>query len=186
MIRTASFAGPWRCRARPLMLSGRHPQLMSNSTTFRQQLARLLAWEDAHAGFDKAVHGLPAAARGTAPAGLPYSPWQLVEHMRLTQADILDFCVAARYDEKEWPRDYWPAAPAPPSISAWDQSLQGFRRDRDAMIALALDDAVDLDAPVPNGTGQTYLRELLLVADHTAYHVGELIVVRRLLGAWTH
>ena len=157
---------------------------MPTSTSFRQQLARLLAWEDAHAGFEKAVQRLPAAVRGAAPPGLPYSPWQLLEHIRLTQADILEFCVAARYEEKEWPRDYWPSAAVPPTVSAWDQSIAGFRRDRDAMVALALDEAIDLEAPVPNGTGQTYLRELLLVADHTAYHLGELIVVRRLLGAW--
>ena len=157
---------------------------MSSSTGIRQQLARLLDWEDAHAGFDSAVKGLPANLRGTTPSGLPYSPWQLVEHMRLTQADILEFCVASRYEEKEWPQDYWPAAAAPPPPAAWDQSIVAFRRDRDALIALALDEAIDLEAKVPNGTGQTYLRELVLVADHTAYHVGELIVVRRLLGAW--
>ena len=158
---------------------------MSASTAIRQHVARLLDWEDAHAGYDRAVEGLPAALRGTVPPGLPYSPWQLVEHIRITQADILEFCVAPHYEEKVWPKDYWPSSAAPPSPAAWAKSLESYRQDRDALIALARDESVDLEAAVPNGSGQTYLRELLLVADHTAYHVGELVIARRLLGAWS-
>ena len=158
---------------------------MSASSAIRLHVARLLDWEDAHAGFDRAVEGLPATLRGTAPPGLPYSPWQLVEHIRITQADILEFCVAPHYEEKEWPKDYWPSSSAPASPAAWEKSLEGYRRDRDALIVLARDESIDLESRVPNGTGQTYLRELLLVADHTAYHVGELVIARRLLGAWT-
>jgi uncharacterized damage-inducible protein DinB len=150
----------------------------------REQLARFLSWDEAHTGFDKAVAGLPEPLRGQAPAGLPYSPWQLVEHLRIAQHDLLDFCRNPKYQELEWPDDYWPAAAAPQSAAAWDESLRRFREDRAALQALARDRAIDLTARIPHGTGQTYLRELLLAADHTAYHVGELIVVRRLLGAW--
>jgi hypothetical protein len=157
---------------------------VSTSDSFRQQLARLLDWEDAHATFDAAVKGLPKSLEGKVPSGLPYSPWQLVEHMRITQADILEFCVAEHYEEKEWPRDYWPDGPEPPSPKAWNDSIAAFRRDREALAVLARDPNVDLDARVPNGTGQTFLREIVLVADHSAYHVGQLVVVRRLLGAW--
>jgi len=150
----------------------------------RAQLATLLGWHDAHADFDTAVDGLPPALRGRVPEGLAYSPWQLVEHLRLAQHDILDFCRNPDYEELAWPDDYWPSAPEPPSASAWDESIAGFGRDRDALRALALDPAADLFAPIPHGSGQTLLRELLLVADHNAYHVGQLIAVRRLLGAW--
>jgi DinB superfamily len=152
--------------------------------TLREQLAKVLSWEEAHVGFDAAVAGLPAKLRGTAPADLPYSPWQLVEHLRITQHDILDFCRNPNYKEMSWPADYWPRQAEPGSDSAWNASIEQFRRDRSDLEALARDPAIDLEARIPHGTGQTYLRELLLVADHTAYHIGELIVVRRLLGAW--
>ena len=157
---------------------------MPDETALRKQIARTLDWEDAHAGFDAAVEGLPAELRGKAPPGLPYSPWQLLEHIRRTQADILEFSRAPSYAEKEWPKDYWPESAAPPTAKAWDDAIAAVRRDRKALADLTVDRKTDLTAPVPNGTGQTYLREVLLVADHTAYHVGELIVVRRLLGAW--
>jgi hypothetical protein len=150
----------------------------------RTAIARLLDWEDAHAGFDKIVGGLPQKLRGQVPPGLPYSPWQLLEHLRLTQRDILDFCVKPDYEESTWPDDYWPKSPSPPSARAWNESLAGFREDREELKQLALNPGVDLLATVPAGGDQTYLRELLLVADHTAYHLGELVVVRRALGAW--
>jgi hypothetical protein len=157
---------------------------MSDQSWLREQLVRLLSWEDAHVGFDAAVAHLPAKLRGTAPARLPYSPWQLLEHLRITQHDILDFCRNPRYQEMSWPRDYWPAGATPPSAAAWGESIEQFRRDRSELEALARDPAIDLEARIPHGSGQTYLRELLLAADHAAYHIGELIVVRRLLGAW--
>ncbi|HEY2378631.1 MAG TPA: DinB family protein [Gemmatimonadaceae bacterium] len=157
---------------------------MPDDKSLGQHIARTLDWEDAHAGFESAVKGLAPALRGKVPNGLPYSAWQLVEHIRITQADILEFCVASKYKEQEWPKDYWPEGPEPPSAKAWDDSIAAVKRDRDKLAALAVDAKTDLTAPVPNGTGQTYLREILLTADHTAYHVGELIVVRRLLGAW--
>lgn len=150
----------------------------------RQQLARALDWQEAHATFDAAVGDFPPGLRGRVPAGLPYSAWQVLEHIRRTQSDILDFCVAPHYEEKEWPKDYWPPAAEPPSPAAWDESIAAVRRDRDALAALTTDSKTSLTARVPNGEGQTYLREVLLVIDHTAYHVGELIILRRLLGAW--
>ncbi len=150
----------------------------------RDHLRKLLAWGDAHADFNRAVNGIPVALRGKVPRGLPYSPWQILEHIRLAQADILDFCVNADYKEREWPEDYWPKAPKPPSARAWNESIRKYKEDREALQALATDPSIDLGAKIPHGSGQTYLRELLLVADHTAHHLGELIVVRRLLGAW--
>jgi hypothetical protein len=150
----------------------------------RTAIARILDWEDAHAGFDRVVAGLPVALQGRAPHGLPYSPWQLLEHIRLTQHDILEFCRNPNYTELDWPGDYWPKSAAPPSANAWEQSVNAFRQDREELKQLGLDPSLDLSARVPAGDGQTYLRELLLVADHTAYHLGELVVVRRALGAW--
>jgi hypothetical protein len=150
----------------------------------RSAIASILDWEDAHAGFDRVVAGLPRELQGQVPHGLPYSPWQLLEHIRLTQRDILEFCRNPDYEELDWPGDYWPKSAAPPSANAWEKSVQSFRQDREALKQLALDPGVNLSATVPAGDGQTYLRELLLVADHTAYHLGELVVVRRALGAW--
>jgi hypothetical protein len=150
----------------------------------RATLADLLDWEDAHAGFDKVVAGLPCELQGQTPPGLPYSPWQLLEHIRLTQQDIIEFCRNPAYQELHWPDDYWPGDPLPPSAGSWEASVAAFRRDREALKRLALDSRIDLLARVPAGTGQTYLRELLLAADHTAYHLGALVVVRRALGAW--
>jgi hypothetical protein len=157
---------------------------MSDDAAVREHLARLLAWEDAHVGFDKVVHGIPAALRGKRPSKLPYSAWQLVEHLRITQRDILDFCRDPDYQERKWPDAYWPSSSAPPSAGAWAESIRQFRADREALQQLATDPAIELTARIPHGSGQTYLREIILVADHTAYHVAELVVVRRLLGIW--
>jgi len=150
----------------------------------RDHLVRLLDWEDAHVGFDKAVDGIPADKRGARAPGLEHSLWQLLEHMRLAQDDILDFCVNAAYEHTlKWPDDYWPR-PEPASDAIWNDSIASFERSREQMKALARD-VKDLTATVPTGKGnQTYLRAVLLVADHTAYHVGQLIDVRRALGIW--
>jgi uncharacterized damage-inducible protein DinB len=144
----------------------------------------MLAWEDAHVGFEAAVAGVPSRLRGVRPPGAPHSLWQLVEHLRITQHDILDFCVNPDYEELNWPHDYWPRTDAPPSAAAWDGSVKQFLRDRGALQKLAADPRLDLTAPIPHGSGQTYFRELVLVADHTAYHVGQLVLVRHLLGVW--
>ena len=150
----------------------------------RALLGRALAWQDAHATFDDAVADIPVDLRGTRPANLPYSAWELLEHLRITQRDILDFCVDADYQEMKWPDDYWPPSPAPESDAAWQGSIRAFVADRGALQKLAADASVDLDAKIPHGSGQTILRELVLVIDHSAYHVGQLVLVRRLLGAW--
>ena len=157
---------------------------MRDNTAFRTHLIKLLEWGDAHATFDAAVMGIEPSVRGVVPDGWDYSAWQLVEHLRIAQEDILQFCVAATYKEMTWPDDYWPASPAPPTDAAWDQSLDAYRQDRKALQDLAADPEIDLLAVVPSGTTQTYLREILLVVDHTAYHVGQLIALRKQLGIW--
>jgi uncharacterized damage-inducible protein DinB len=153
---------------------------------WREAVARPLAWREAHATFDDAVADFPPALRGRRVDGFPHSAWELVEHVRITQRDILDFCRDPGYHEPTWPDDYWPRDPAPPSDEAWDASLAAYRADRDALRALAEDAAAypDLHAAIPHGSGQTYLREVLLVADHTSYHVGQIVMLRRVLGAW--
>lgn len=151
----------------------------------RQQVAAILSWKDAHVDFETAIAGIPSKNRGVQPASLPYSAWQLIEHLRITQHDILDFCVNAAYEEMKWPDDYWPASPLPPSDAAWEGSTGQYRDDRAALERMALDTSLDLFGKIPHGSGQTYLRELLLVADHGAYHVGQLVLVRRLLGNWS-
>ena len=157
---------------------------MTDEQAVRDHLRRLLDWEEAHVSFDKAVAGIPPRMRGGKPKGLPYSAWQLIEHLRIAQTDILEFCRNPKYKELKWPDDYWPSKAAPPSTSAWDKSLRQFRRDRKALQQLATDASVDLGARIPHGSGQTYLRELVLAADHAAYHIGELVLLRRMLGIW--
>lgn len=155
---------------------------MNRDESLRAHLLKMLDWEDAHATFDSAVRGISPAMRGAAPEGLPHTPWQLVEHLRRCQRDILDFCRNPAYAEPA-PEQYWPPSAAPPSEAAWDEGVAAFCRDRDELKRLARE-TPDLLATIPHGSGQTYLRELLLVSDHNAYHVGQLITVRRLLGAW--
>ena len=150
----------------------------------REQLAAALDWGDAHADFDRAVQNFPPDLRGRRIRGLPYSAWQIVEHLRIAQQDLLEFATNPKYREKSWPADYWPKEPAPPNARAWNASIAAFRKDRAALKRLATDPKVRLASKIPHGSGQTYLREILLALDHNAYHVGELIVLRRLLGAW--
>jgi uncharacterized damage-inducible protein DinB len=155
----------------------------ASDRALRAQLAKALDWGDARATFEATVDGIPEALRGTQPGGLPHSAWDLVEHMRLAQADILEFCVSAKYKEKKWPDDYWPP-PQAPDAEAWSRSIAAFRRDRTALQRLATNPRIDLLAAIPHGSGQTYLREILLVIDHNAHHLGQLITLRRLLGCW--
>jgi hypothetical protein len=159
---------------------------MSESTSaLRDHLVRVLDWEDAHVGFDKAVDGIPPEKRGARAAGFEHSPWQLLEHIRVAQDDILDFCRNSAYEHTmKWPDDYWPRDPAPPSQHAWTDSVASYARSREEMKRLARD-VEDLTAKVPTGEGnQTYLRAILLAADHVAYHVGQIVAVRRALGIW--
>ena len=160
---------------------------MKESTDpLRAHLVRALDWEEAHVGFDKAVEGIPANRRGSHIAGFEHSPWQLLEHMRLAQKDLLDFCVNAKYVHAlKWPDDYWPRNPAPPDDEAWTKSVAEVTADREKLKELVRNPGVDLFATVPTGKGrQTYLRAILIVVDHTAYHVGQLIAVRQALGVW--
>ncbi|MEJ2679054.1 MAG: DinB family protein [Gemmatimonadota bacterium] len=152
--------------------------------SLRQFLAKTLDWQEAHARFDSAIADLPPGLRGERPADSPHSVWELVEHIRLTQRDILDFCRDKDYRARHWPQDYWPASPAPSSPPAWDESIATYHADLDALKALVMDPDFDLFATVPWGSGQTNIREVVLVVDHTAYHVGQIVLVRRLLGAW--
>ena len=157
----------------------------NTSDPLRLMLARVLDWEEAHVGFDKAIDGLPPGARGALAPGIAYSVWQLVEHMRLAQLDVLDFCLNADYvHAMKWPDDYWPQ-PAPADSQAWDNSVAGFKADRERLKELACDERIDLHKLVPKGKGhQTYLRAILLMADHNAYHLGQIVAVRRALGNW--
>ena len=150
----------------------------------REQLLYLLRGGGAHVDFEKAIQGLPPKLRGVKPEGAPYSAWQLLEHMRITQWDILEFSRNPEHVSPEWPSGYWPEAEAPPSPAAWEKSVKEFRADMEAMQAMVEDPGTDLLARIRGGSGQTVLREALLVADHNAYHLGELVLVRRMLGAW--
>ena len=157
---------------------------MIDEKAWRDLVGKLLAWEDAHVGFEAAVAGIPPKLRGLRPSGAPHSAWEIVEHLRLAQFDILDFCINARYEEKKWPDDYWPSSPVPPSKAAWEASIAQSLCDRQTLQKLAANPKIKLTARIPHGSGQTYLRELVLVADHAAYHVGQLVLVRQLLGIW--
>ena len=150
----------------------------------RTFLADMLDWQQAHAGFDRAIADLPAGLRGKRPAGAAHSVWELVEHIRLAQRDILDFCVNPDYEERNWPDDYWPRDPEPPSARAWQESVAQYHADVAELQRLVRDPAFDLFATVPWGDGQTHIREVVLVFDHAAYHVGQIVLVRQLLGAW--
>jgi hypothetical protein len=150
----------------------------------REHLTYLLKGGGAHPSFDKAITGLPAELRGVKPPGVPHTPWRLLEHLRIAQWDILEFTRDPRHVSPPWPEGYWPAGDAPPDDGAWDRSVAAFRADLRAMQDLVADPAMDLFTPLPHGEGQTTLREALLIADHNAYHLGQLVMVRRLLGAW--
>jgi uncharacterized damage-inducible protein DinB len=152
----------------------------------RDHLVRALDWEDAHVGFDKAVDGIPTDRRGVCPPGFEHSAWQLLEHIRTAQEDILDFCVNSHYAHTmKWPDDYWPADAAPPDDAAWTGSIASYKRALESLKRLARS-VDDLSTKVPTGNDtQTYLRAILLTADHTAYHVGQLVALRRALGVWT-
>ncbi len=150
----------------------------------RKQLIELLRSKNAHASFDAAVEGLPEDLRGAHAKDVPFTPWKLLEHLRLAQWDILEFSRDPKHKSPEWPEGYWPKEDAPAKPGAWDASIAAFRRDLSAMEKLVGDSSNDLFAPIPHGQGQTLLREALLVADHNAYHIGQMILLRRALGAW--
>ncbi len=152
--------------------------------SLRQHLVDLLKGGNAHARFDEVIAGISPRLRGQKPRGFPHSPWMLLEHMRIAQWDILEFSRNKNHVSPDWPRGYWPRSEAPPSSAAWNASIKRFRKGLKAMQSLVANPKTDLCARIPWGEGQTILREALLVADHNAYHLGQLVDVRRLLGAW--
>ena len=156
------------------------------SSEWREIVASALDWEQAHVSLDRAVEDLPADLRGRRPDGAPYSVWEQLEHIRIAQHDLLDFCRNADYHhDLEWPAEYWPDSPGPPSDQAWDECLAAVRKDRAELQRWTLEAEVDLTEKIPHGTGQTYLRTVLVAADHAAYHVGQIVMIRKLLGAWS-
>lgn len=157
---------------------------MDTDKALRQHLLYLLGGGGAHLNFDSAIADLPAELRGRKPPGVPHTPWRLLEHMRIAQWDILEFSRNPRHKSPKFPEGYWPEGDAPPDDAAWDRSVLAFRADLQAMQDLVADPATDLFARIPHGERQTVLREALLIADHNAYHLGQLVVVRRALGAW--
>jgi hypothetical protein len=155
------------------------------NSALHKHLLNLLSFEGAHVGFDEAVRGLAPALRGKKVKGAPYSAWQLVEHMRIAQSDILEFSRDATHVSPKWPDGYWPESDAPPTEAAWKKSVAAFRHDLEEMKKLvAKADEKMLYARIPHGDGQTLLREALLVADHNSYHLGQLVLLRKMLGAW--
>jgi len=150
----------------------------------RDHIVALLGESHAHVGFKDAMADWPVALRGVKPQGQPFTAWRLLEHIRISQWDILEFTKSAKHVSPKWPAGYWPADDAPPDAKTWDKSVAQVERDLEGMQRLVRDPKVDLFARIPHGTGQTPLREALVLADHNAYHIGQLVLVRRLLGAW--
>ncbi|RKR82484.1 DinB family protein [Mucilaginibacter gracilis] len=155
----------------------------NNDKITRQHLTALITQGNAHATLNDALDNLPAKLRGVVPDGLPYSIWQLAEHIRIAQWDILEFTKNQTHQSPKWPDEYWPKE-AEPTDAAWDKTIAQIKNNQDEFVALLNDTGNDLYKPLPQGTGQTLLREALLIADHAAYHTAEIIVIRRLLGAW--
>jgi hypothetical protein len=151
------------------------------TVSLRKHLDDLLRMKGAHLNFGEALADFPVALRGKKPAGAPHSAWELLEHMRLAQEDILDFSRNPKYREKKFPDDYWPTTDAPPDSEAWDKSVHQFQTELKEMQALIADTTHDLLAKIPHGKGQTLLREALVVADHNAYHLGQLVFLRKML-----
>ena len=157
---------------------------MPGEKALREDVLHVLGGGNAHIRFEKAVANLPEDVRGKKPRGLPYTPWEQLEHMRIAQWDILEYIRNPDHVSPQWPEGYWPSE-ASPGRNAWTKSVKAFQADRQALLDLAANRSTDLLARIPHETdGPTYLHELLLVADHNAYHLGQLIVLRRLLGAW--
>jgi len=156
----------------------------NHDKSMREHLVDLLAGGSAHAKFDDIIKNFPPNLRGKKPANLPHSPWMLLEHLRIAQQDILEFSRNPKHLSPNWPAGYWPKNEVPPNTAAWNRSISQFRRDLKSMQALVANPKTDLFAPIPWGDGQTILREALLVADHNAYHLAQLVDVRRALAAW--
>ena len=158
---------------------------MTDKPDWRSIIASSLDWEQAHSKLESVVKGLPPSLQGVRPTGYPHSAWELLEHIRITQNDLLEFCQNPEYEEKlAWPQDYWPPTPAPPTADAWEKTISDYQRDREALARFTKESKLDLTEKIPRGTGQTYLRTILVAVDHASYHIGKIVSVRRLLGAW--
>lgn len=151
----------------------------------REELVFLMQKGNAHLTFDQAIADLPVELRGAKVDGVPHTAWRLLEHLRLCQWDILEFCRNPKHVSPKFPDGYWPVDDTPPNEGAWDRSVESFHRDLQAMVDLVNDPSTDLFAKIPWGDGQTILREAMLIADHNAYHLGQLVALRRCLGAWS-
>src|SRR6202050_4074242 len=157
---------------------------MAESDALRQHLLALLRGHNAHADFDAVVADFPSRSRGVKPPGAPHTAWQLLEHMRMAKWDILELRQDRKHKSPPWPEGYWPKTEAPPNAASWNNSLRSFRADLKAMAKLVADKKTDLFGKIPHGTGQTILREAMLIADHNSYHLGQMVLLRRLLGTW--
>jgi len=157
---------------------------MTSDASLRLDVVNLLRGGNAHADFEAAIKDLPTELRGKTPPGAEHSPWELLEHLRIAQWDIVEFSHNPAHKSPDFPSGYWPTTSAPPDDSAWEKSVRAFRKDLKTMCELVEDPSTDLGAKIPHGDGQTILREALLVADHNSYHLGQLVLLRRLLGTW--
>ena len=157
---------------------------MKKTDPLREHLINLLTKAEAHVDLESSIKDFPAKLRGQKPEGAPHTPWQLLEHIRIAQWDILEFCRNPKHVSPEWPSGYWPKQAAPRRAAEWDRSAKSFRRDLESMVKLVTNPKTDLAAKIGHGSGQTILREALLVADHNSYHLGQLVQLRRLLGSW--
>ncbi len=157
---------------------------MNDTQPIRQQLSQLLQKSNAHADFDKSIDQLDPKSRGIKLPHLPYSIWQLVEHIRIAQQDILEFSVDKNYQPLKWPEGYWPEQQAPESEEEWEKSLQEIRKSLAVFTALILDEQQDLFKPFAHGEGQNLFREAILIIDHLSYHTGQIVLIRRLLDNW--
>src|SRR6516165_4984034 len=152
--------------------------------SLRADLLALLTSENAHATFDATVKDLPADLRGKRPKDAPHSPWELLEHLRIAQWDIIEYALNPKHSSPDFPSGYWPKSPEPPDATAWDKSVAAFRSDLKKLAARIENPPTDLLAPIPHANNQSLLNKALLVADHNAYHIGQLVLVRRLLSSW--
>jgi hypothetical protein len=157
---------------------------MNDTKELRRHLVKLLDWQDAHVGFDAVIKNWPVKLRGVRLVGTPYTAWQLLEHMRIAQWDMLEFSRDSKHVSPQFPDGYWPASETPPNAAGWEKSAKAFCSDLKATQILVANRRTDLLAPIPHGQGQTIFREAVLIADHNAYHLGQLVLLRRLLNIW--
>jgi hypothetical protein len=155
-----------------------------DDSILREHLRKLIAGKEAHVDWDTALKKVPEKLRGKTPEGSPHSLWEILEHTRIAQRDILEFSRNPKHVSPDWPSGYWPKTSSPSNAVAWDKSVKQFRADREKMVKLVMDPKTDLSEPIPHGSGQTILREALIVADHNSYHLGQFVLVRRLLHSW--